>query len=158
MTWPVSDTVGPTRVVEGFPVCFEHSPIGAALAATTIAFSLTDHSAESTANFWVIDSPGKSIYVENARAAEAAQGNLIVNGFAAQGATVAGFRIDDYTGDTASVRVVVQVPGSARGYLGGQYTLVWVDGDWRQRVNDLGKTAPAASMFRDEFTHWSSDG
>lgn len=158
VTWPVSDTVGPTRVVEGFPVCFEHSPIGAALAATSMLYAMVDHSAESTSAFWATDSPGKAKYVETGRELDATGKNPIVDGLAAQGGTVAGFRIDDYTGDTALVRVVFKVPGSQRGYTGIAAQMVWTDGDWRYRANDLGGGALPVDLFADEFTGWGRDG
>ena len=56
---------GPTKATDEFASCFEHSPVGAALAAVAINFSTTDRTQLDVAEFYLADSPGRDYVLAN---------------------------------------------------------------------------------------------
>lgn len=149
LTWPVSATYGPTKEKDGFGVCFARSPLGAALAASSMLYSqYNGHSTKEMTQFYVVDSPGKQIALGNAGAGSSA------SDFAKMGANIAGFMVDEFTPDRVGVTLVFSYPQSDTGYIGLPYTLVWVDGDWRIKLLDNGGTGQAVKPVQGQFVQW----
>lgn len=152
ISWPVSASLGPVAEKDGFPVCFSHSPVGAALAAHTVFFETMRHEPRSVSEFYVVDSPGKSKAIDDA-------GSLTSEGqlasFRSTGASAAGFRVDEYTGDRALVYIVLASPNARTGFRGVAFPLEWVEGDWRVRLLDTGTGGPAIDVLNGQFTEWA---
>lgn len=151
-SWPVSPSLGPTAIRDGFPVCFSHSPIGAALAANTVLFETLRHEPSSVSAFYAVDSVGKAAAVEDASDLSSSDqlSNLRSNGM-----SLAGYRIDEYTADRALVYLVLATPDGRTGYRGMPFPLVWVDGDWRVKVLDTGKTGRGIDVLEGQFVEWT---
>lgn len=155
LTWPVSDTVGPTTTTDGFAACFEHSPVGAALAAVALNFSATDRTQLDIAKFYLADSPGRDYILANTdpNAYSPIAQQLKDNGF-----SLVGYRIEQYDGDSASIRLVLRAPGSATGYRGIPAPMVWSDGDWKLKPLDNGSTGQPTDERDGQFTDWTAVG
>lgn len=154
LTWPLSNTYGPTQTKDGFDVCFSRSPLGAALAATTMLYAQYDgHTAKEMAEFFLVDSPGKKMLL--AQSDSDSSGTDLTS----SGMTAAGFIADEFTPDRAGVTLVFSLPQSQTGYMGVPITLVWVDGDWRMKVLDSGNFGTISNPVKGQFVEWSaSDG
>ncbi|ONI65425.1 hypothetical protein ALI44B_00260 [Leifsonia sp. ALI-44-B] len=152
VTWPVSDSVGPTAVTKGFAACFEHSPVGASLAAVTFVFSQVDHTPLEATEFYVADSPGKKAMLsqldENTE-------SRLTQQIASSGVSIAGFQIEEYDGDRTLVRVILRVPASPTGFRGLPVPLIWEGGDWKVKPLDTGSTGQASDVSEGEFTPWA---
>lgn len=149
LTWPVSDTYGPTQTKDGFDVCFARSPLGAALAATTFIYSQFDgHKGPDLIDFYVVDSPGKDIALESSDAGGDA------DGFTELGLSLAGFIATEYTPERVSISSVFTVPNSETGYMGLPTNLVWVDGDWRVKFPDVEENIQPSKPVKGQFVEW----
>lgn len=151
ITWPVSASVGPTKIKDGFPVCFARSPLGAAMFGVTVTNEqFRGHTPLELLRFYTVDSPGKEIGLkQGGTGATAAE-------MAAAGITPAGFITDSFTPDEAHVTLVLTSPKSSTGYMGLPYTFAWVDGDWRLKVLDTGNLfagSPSAPV-KGQFVEW----
>ncbi|WP_343320556.1 hypothetical protein AAFM46_16840 (plasmid) [Arthrobacter sp. TMP15] len=128
-TWPVSDTYGPTQDKDGYGVCFARSPLGAALAMTTIFASGNTMDAKEAIEIYVADTVGKkAALAESAPSSSAPM-------------TPAGFSIEAYTPDLVELTVVYSFPSSSTGYVGFPSSMTWEDGDWKAKVSDNGKVS-----------------
>lgn len=155
VTWPVSDTVGPTSTSNGFPDCFQQSPIGAALFTVTVFGAVVDHPAKDAARFYTAPSAELDEYLRTA-APTPATGEAAKNNRRA-GITYAGYRIDSYTPDHATVTVVLAVPNSNTGYLGFPFDLVWHDSDWKiGKLSGDGASTGLIPVLDNQFTKWAS--
>lgn len=150
LTWPVSATGGPTRTKDGFPVCFARSPLGAALAATTMLYSqYNGHTPREMMQFYVVDSAGKTALLGSAGGSSSSAGDL-----AKLGANPMGFIADEYSPDRAGISLVFSVPQSETGYVGIPTTLVWVNGDWRLKLLDNGSFGTTSKPVEGQFVKW----
>jgi hypothetical protein len=146
-TWPVSDTYGPTKTKDGYGVCFARSPLGAALTAVSMNASANLISARKTVELYTMDSKGKEVLLAKTPNEPAATSP----------ASFAGFIVDSFTEDEASITLVIATPASSSGYTGLPLTFRWIDGDWKLKVIDDG------SMFvgqppvpvKGGFVEWS---
>lgn len=148
LTWPVSDSTGPTKSRDGFPTCFARSPLGAALFGTTLTYQMWTGPVSQVVDAYTIDSPGKKILQKSPSG--------VAQKVADQGWTSAGFIVDSFTPEEAQVTVVLSTPNSQTGYTGFPYTVVWKDGDWQLKVLDSGATwagAPSAPV-KGQFVDW----
>jgi hypothetical protein len=135
LTWPVSESVGPTKTVNGFDACFARSPLGAALAAQNAIYSQydTNHSVTAALNFYIADSKGKTANVEGtAKSSDASQ-------VRAAGLNPAGFIVDAFTKNRADVTLVYSNPSTSTGYVGIACSMQWVNDDWKLSVLDNGE-------------------
>jgi hypothetical protein len=155
VTWPVSDTVGPTKTENGFSACFEHSPIGAALAATAMTFSTTEQTQLDTFKFYLADSPGRDVALASTSPGTYSS---IKEQIQDNGLALVGFKIEEYDSDRASVRLVLRVPGSPTGFRGVPSPMVWVDGDWKLKPLDDGTTGQPSDEGSSDFTNWTAVG
>ncbi|MGZ0069722.1 hypothetical protein [Microbacterium arborescens] len=155
VTWPVSETAGPTAEVEGHPACFERSRAGAALFAvnffTTVMVGGSD--LRDVVDFYTVESPGKPALLNSV---PASGGNAdSARQWTAGGLSIAGYKIDAYSPERVSLHTVVSVPQSATGYTGFPMTVVWSEGDWKLEPLDDGSSGQPIPVTSDEFTKWS---
>ena len=142
ITWPVSDTYGPTQDKNGYGVCFARSPLGAALAMTTIFASGNTMDPKEAIEIYVADTVGKKAALAGAAPSKSAP------------MTPAGFSIEAYTSDLVELTVVYSLASSSTGYVGFPSSMTWEDGDWKAKVSDNGKvssdrtTKPVAGGFQ----------
>lgn len=156
VTWPVSDTVGPTSTTDGFATCFQQSPIGAALFSTGFIGSSTDHPAREHFNYYMVPSPAKDEVLGAIDKASTVPPSLAQQ-FKSIGANYVGYRIDQFGGTTAEVTVVMSIPNTATGYRGIRLSLVWQNGDWRvQAIENGGDTNVFFDVLDGQFTKWSA--
>lgn len=147
-TWPVSDTYGPTKTKDGFPVCFARSPLGAALTAVSMNAAGNLINARKAGEIYGIDSPGKELLL--AKTPDKAAMTTPV--------AFSGFIVDSFTKDEASITLVVATAASNSGYAGLPLTFRWVDGDWKLKVFDDGSTfvGQPPVPVKGGFVEWSS--
>ncbi|QNE45449.1 hypothetical protein F1C15_15875 (plasmid) [Frigoribacterium sp. NBH87] len=153
IAWPVSDTVGPTTTEDGFSACFEHSPVGAALAGVTYVYSQLEHSPQEVGEFYLAESPGRDAALSEV---DANTPSLLRDQLQDNGMTIVGYKIEEYDGDRASIRLVLRVPGSATGFRGLPAPMQWVDGDWKVKLLDTGSTGQASDVTSGSFTYWTA--
>jgi hypothetical protein len=68
----------------------------------------------------------------------------------------AGFIVDSFNPDEASITLVVATAASSSGYAGLPLTLQWMDGDWKVKVLDDGSTfvGQAPVPVKGGFVEW----
>ncbi|MFB2586973.1 hypothetical protein [Herbiconiux liukaitaii] len=154
VTWPVSDSTGPTTTTAGFPACFEHSPTGAALAAVSSLYAQIDHSPRDVGEFYLAESPGR----DAALADIGSSPSTLKNQLESNGLALVGFQVEQYDGDRAAIRIIIRVPNSSTGFRGLPYPMVWADGDWKIQPLDNGSTGEASDVTSSEFIGWTAVG
>lgn len=155
VTWPVSATVGPTTTTDGFPACFAHSPVGAALAAVTMLYAQIDHSPLSVGKFYLADSPGKSKLLQETKAGTPSQ---LKSQLESNGISLVGFQVEEYGNKRAAIRLILRIPGSLTGYRGLPYPMQWTNGDWKVYPLDTGSTGQPSDSEIGSFTYWTAAG
>lgn len=146
ITWPVSDTYGPTQDKDGYGVCFARSPLGAALAMATFSGLTNTKDSKEAVEIYTVDSVGKAAALEAANSSSSDSANDSPVAFA-------GFSTDSFTPDEAQITLVLAVAGTSTGYVGFPSTLRWVDGDWKIKLLDDGSpyagvpSSPVAGQF-----------
>ena len=128
-TWPVSDTYGPTQDKDGYGVCFARSPLGAALAATTMFAAGNTMDPKTALEIYIANTVGKKAALADASPSTSAP------------LAPAGFSIDSYTPDLVELTVVYSLATSSTGFVGIPSSLTWEDGDWKVKVLDNGKVS-----------------
>lgn len=151
-TWPVSDTYGPTQAKSGYGICFARSPLGAALALTTVYGEANTRDPKAALTIYAVDSVGKSLVLSQPVTTEtdtAGVGPI----------TFAGFSTDAYTPDEAQITLVFSLAKSPTGYMGLPATLDWVDGDWKIKLLDNGSmfAGKATTPVDGQFAKWGSN-
>ena len=155
ISWTASATAGPTRTVDGFGTCFQHSPVGAALAAVTINLSTVDRTQLDIAKFYLADSPGRDTALAQI---EPGTYSPIKQQMEDNGMSLVGFRVEEYDKDRAAIRIVLRVPNSSTGFRGIPVPMVWSDGDWKLKLLDDGSTGQPTDEQEGSFTYWRSAG
>lgn len=154
VSWPESATAGPTQFTSGFGACFEHAPVGAAMAATNGFFSQWSAPGAAAAyEFYIADGPGKKASVDAIR-----KGPDSTEMMRDLGISAAGFQLNAYTTERAQVTVVMRAPQSQTGYIGAPLTVVWTGDDWRIQVLDDGNwfAGTGNQITVGSFTPWSA--
>ena len=131
MAFPTSDEFGPTQTTaEGVRTCFQRSPEGALLAAANGAAQATDgESIEAWLEYFLAEGPNR----------EAVLGAGPGSGSDTSGVRVqiAGFRMLNFDGDTASVDVALRASIDGQTItMSSVYALVWENDDWKMAVQD----------------------
>lgn len=112
---------GPDRVRDGAPVCYEHSPAGAAVAAVHVV-TLGSNGSTTTA----LEGLGVEGDATDAALAQTPDPEPVPE----EPVPPVAFRVSDYTGDAATVVVVMDTAGGTRAVT---VDLLW-DGDWKWDV------------------------
>lgn len=146
VTWPVSDTYGPTQNKDDYGTCFARSPLGAALAMSTFSGLANTADPKMATEIYALDSVGKTAALDSPTSDSASD---VPVGFA-------GFSTDSFTPDEAQITLVFSVSGTSTGYIGFPSTLRWVDGDWKIKLLDDGSTfaGAATNPVAGQFTPW----
>lgn len=117
-----STPYGPARIEDNVPVCFEHSPAGAAVAAATIAALTSNGQTTPALEELSLDTPARDAALELTPEIETVPEVPV---------RPTHVRVDDYTGDAATVTVVVDAEGTK---VAGSFSVAWEGGDWRWDV------------------------
>lgn len=125
--YPSSSAYGPRKTdPAGFRYCFQHSPTGALFMAANAVSQGSGPDSKPWLNYVLAEGPFRSQLLN--------QGSPSNN--AGTRTTVAGFRVLNYDGNTASIDLAVQV-ATTNGTvtLSSVYSLAWVEGDWKVSTN-----------------------
>ena len=147
--YPVSPKFGPAVVDADVRRCFEHSPTGALFAAVNAVDQSAGPHAHEFFDYFIAPGPEHDALLGSGPGSSGTNGVRM---------SISGFRILDYTGDSAVVDVALT--GQAQGttiLMTAAYPLAWHDGDWRLVVYDV--TAPlnmAAIMTLEGYTLWGN--
>jgi hypothetical protein len=123
--YPTSPEFGPGESdAQGIRYCFEHSPEGSIFAAANAVVQGSD---ATTSGDWIAyflseEAPNRDQLLNDVAAGSSASTRL----------NIAGFRLLNYTGDTARVDMAVRAVGSGNALnASAVYDLVWEAGDWK---------------------------
>ena len=125
---------GPSRDQGGARVCFEHSPAGAAVAASHIAALGSNGQGTLVLEELSADTDARDAALDTMPSEESIPDAL---------STPVAAQINDYTGDDATVTVALDVDGRT---ITATYQLVW-DGDWKWDVPTNAPTAAETSTL-----------
>lgn len=133
MAAPEVDEAGPGKIgSDQFGYCFAQSPTGAVVAAANIAASTTTPQRQAKAyKELAVDGPGRTKILKALEDGEL--GDTNPEGVSVQ---IAGFRVERYSDEEASIDLALAVDGES--YMSSPMELRWVDGDWKVVVNDDG--------------------
>lgn len=127
--YPTSSTAGPGETsADGYRYCFQHSPEGALFMAANALVQGSGPASEAWATYALADGPYRDQLLSDAGSSENSSGIRM---------DVVGFRVLEYTGDTA--RIDLAVRGSSQGETitaSAVYDLVWQAGDWKVSADD----------------------
>lgn len=144
---PSSEEHGPGTVDEttGVRSCYSHTPEGALLATTNILTSGNDPQLLlDTIKAQAVDGPGKDVAIGQV------QQRLNSGDISTLPLKVAGFRLLSYTGDMATVEVVVAADdGTEDIYMTTGVDLVWTEGDWHVSFQENGDPGPVSGQVSD---------
>lgn len=144
---PSSEEHGPGTVDEptGVRSCYSHTPEGALLATTNILTSGNDPQLLlDTIKAQAVDGPGKDVAIGQV------QQRLNSGDTSTLPLKVAGFRLLSYTGDMATVEVVVAADdGTEDIYMTTGVDLVWTEGDWHVSFQENGDPGPVSGQVSD---------
>jgi len=129
LTLPFSPVDGPLRVNGPIAAGYSHTPQGAVLALAQLVPRLgfgPDYS-QVAAEQLVADQALKDQFI----AARARQPQATPAELTAQLRPIAGFRIDSYTPDRATIVLLTATPGVAGSDQGSRAAVVWSGGDWK---------------------------
>lgn len=124
---PVSVDHGPLRIEGGVLRCFAHSPIGAVLAAHIIPVKLDGPDWRAVAELQVLPGQGREVLT--------ARLDRVTNTNRRGGGSYAGFAVDAYSPEAATVQLLVQGAGS---YMASRVKVRWDGGDWKLAPSRVG--------------------
>lgn len=129
---PGSPEVGPGETTEdGLRTCYQRTPEGALVAAVNYMGAATDARLLIPAyEYSTAEGPGRERAIALAREQDGAGSNR---------ASVVGYRVLGYDGETAKIDLALQLESGQ--YLSVVNDMVWEDGDWKGVVTNEG-TAP----------------
>lgn len=128
IAYPVSEQFGPAITDDVGRFCFQHSPTGALFMALNAAASGSARSGDFGQAYLariVADGPYREQQLAKGTPGYGGEDSRIA---------VAGFKVLDYTGGTATIDLGID--GTYKGqqaYASAVYLLTWQDGDWRLR-------------------------
>jgi hypothetical protein len=140
---PVSPTYGPLRTdSDALPICFSHSPMGAAIAVETIDAWLFSTRWRTVLATHVAQTPGYAEFL-TALEADPPDGSPDID-------TLVGFNVVAYTPAVASIELVYR--GSNGGLVGCPVSAQWTRGDWQLATRPDGTITPATCPSVDPGT------
>jgi hypothetical protein len=141
---PVSPTYGPLRTdSDALPICFSHSPMGAAIAVQTIDAWLFSTKWQTVLATHVARTPGYAEFL-TALEADPPDGSPDVD-------TLVGFTVVSYAPAVATIQLVFR--GSNGGLAGCPVSAQWRSGDWQLAVQPDGTLTPATCPAVDPGTY-----
>ncbi|PFG44950.1 hypothetical protein ATJ97_0226 [Georgenia soli] len=122
---PSVEDHGPGEVEEdGFRYCFAQTPTGALLAAANVAAMGSDPGlSPKVAEHLFAEGVGRDVALSETPTGNAGGGVRV---------QIAGFRLLDYSGESATVDIAMR--GSNGAIAGQVFDLVWEDGDWKVQL------------------------
>lgn len=117
---PTMPEHGPAITESGVRSCFARSPEGAVLAAANIAAYGSTGQQHTVAEHYAVDGPARDTMLDEYPRDGAAS---------ADGLTLRGFRVIDYSRDDATVEIVIEQPDGT--LVAGPIDLVYTGGDWK---------------------------
>lgn len=151
--YPTSEEFGPGKTDEnGVRSCFQHSPDGALFMAANAAAQGSDpETAEAWLRYALADGPVRDALLSESEGVTATEGVRL---------QVAGFRVLNYDGDTATVDLIIE--GSAEGQevtMSAVYSLVWEGGDWKLAADDASSPVDFATITDTSgYVMWGPNG
>lgn len=140
---PVSPTYGPLRTdSDALPICFSHSPMGAAIAVETIDAWLFGTKWRTVLATHVAQTPGYAEFL-TALEADPPDGSPDID-------TLVGFNVVAYTPAVASIELVYR--GANGGLVGCPVSAQWTRGDWQLATRPDGTITPATCPSVDPGT------
>lgn len=133
-------TVGPQRTVDGFRVCFAHSPLGALFAAVNFWAEGTAAPPGAVYQHLAADTPLRAQAITAARTDGAGRLDALTK------VQVAGYALTAYDPPTAVITLAFQLSDGA--FVSVPTALRWENGDWRYVVA-AGGTVPGAAQISD---------
>jgi len=133
-------TIGPQRTVDGFRVCFAHSPLGALFAAVNFWAEGTAAPAGVVYEHLAADTPLRAQAISAAQTDGAARLDAVTK------VQVAGYALTAYDPATAVITLAFQLSDGA--FVSVPTALRWEDSDWRY-VIAAGGTVPGAAQISD---------
>jgi len=133
-------TIGPQRTVDGFRVCFAHSPLGALFAAVNFWAEGTAAPAGAVYEHLAADTSLRAQAISAARTDGAGRLDALTK------VQVAGYALTAYDGATAVITLAFQLSDGA--FVSVPTALRWEDSDWRYVVA-AGGTVPGAAQISD---------
>lgn len=150
-SWPGSPSVGPTAP-DATPAgaCYQHSPMGAALAAVNIlqsARSLENSDSEAVMLAQYADTPARETVIADMREV---LWNLPMD--QRVWGRMEGFRVVSYTPERAQILLVQYWPNDSQ-FTGENVVLLWQDGDW---VVEAQGGVKRITVDPDSYIKWAS--
>ncbi|MFF0728742.1 hypothetical protein [Streptomyces sp. NPDC004134] len=144
---PTSPSAGPRRIDAGMWWCFARTPLGAVLAAHVIPIQLEGSAWRVVAEQQLVPGDERDTFVAGMTATG---GPDPENGAIAR---FSGFALTSYSGDAATVRLLVA--SRVGGHLSMSVTVLWRDGDWKVAPQEDGSPYSAAKQATpDGFLGW----
>ncbi|MFC5931513.1 hypothetical protein D6T64_04070 [Cryobacterium melibiosiphilum] len=149
-SYPVSSTAGPAATApEGYRFCFQHSPTGALFAA---ANGMVTALAPDLRAVWLDYSLSEGTYRNDLLASAGNETDSEIR------ASVAGFRVLAYEGDTA--RIDIAFAGTTAGQVvtgSVVFELIWIAGDWKLDGNNPEPARIAQIPNLAGYTPWGAE-
>ncbi|KAB1141753.1 hypothetical protein F7R91_31605 [Streptomyces luteolifulvus] len=145
---PTSPSAGPLRTEATMWWCFAHTPTGAVLAAHIIPVELSGAAWRMVAEQQVVPGEPRDAFVTiKARADETNPEESAIGRFV-------GFSLASYSGDSATVRLLVTNPTG--GYLSTSVSVRWREGDWKVALRHDGSLYSSVKRTADPdgFVMW----
>lgn len=127
---PTSPSAGPLHTDAMMWWCFAHTPTGAVLAAHIIPVQLSGAAWRTVAEQQVVPGKPRDRFVNSKAGADETDPEKSAVG------RFVGFSLVSYSGDLATVRLLVTNPMG--GYLATSVSVRWRDGDWKVEPRDDG--------------------
>lgn len=157
---PFSNTSGPLAAQGDVARCFAHSQAGALMAAVHISarYALAPDW-QAVGQYQMVANSDRDAAMQRRAAA---MGSVSVDPSAGtqldpqRVRQVTGYQVVSYTDTEATVRILTATPSGGTS-VSSMYAMVWVDGDWKLRLQPGGSTSMATQEVDSPagFTAWS---
>ncbi|MDU0328481.1 hypothetical protein RWH43_17110 [Microbacterium sp. KSW2-21] len=147
--YPVSPSAGPGETApERYRYCYQHTPEGAVFAAAnmTIAGFGPVELRSALLDYALTDGQYRERLLESSGGSSSSDVR----------AAIAGFRVLEYTGDTARIDIAFRGTASGQAVTGSTvYELIWEGGDWRIDANKAEPARIAQLPDLSGYTSWT---
>ncbi|WP_125189132.1 hypothetical protein [Streptomyces sp. RP5T] len=146
---PTSPSAGPLHTDSAMWWCFARTPTGAALAAHIIPVQLSGPAWRTVAAQQMVPGEPRDRFVTSKARAKGTSSSQNAMG------RFAGFSVDSYSHDSATVRLLVTNPMG--GYRSTSVSVRWRDGDWKVAAADNGALYTSAQRANPSgFVIWGA--